>query len=57
MISVRTTEYRTPLGADRAFESNMFSRTNAFTLFDTRGRIMVQTAELGSAGLRVPFAA
>jgi hypothetical protein len=33
------------------------SRTNAFTLFDTRGRIMVQTAELGSAGLRVPFAA
>lgn len=53
MIPVRTTEYSTPHGADRAFESNMFSRTKAFALFDERGRITVQTAELRSAGLRV----
>ena len=53
MISVRTTDYSTPHGADRAFESNMFSRTKAFTLLDAKGRITVQTAELCSAGLRV----
>ena len=53
MISVRMAEYSSLDGADRAFESNMFSRTNAFTLFDEKGRITVQTAELRSAGLRV----
>lgn len=53
MISIRSTEYNSASSANRAFESNMFSRTNAFALFDEKGRITVQTAELPSAGLRV----
>jgi AraC-like DNA-binding protein len=51
--SVRKTEF---IGADnlgRMFETNMFSRTNAFALADENGRIRVETAELQPGGLRV----
>jgi len=53
VISVRTTEFNTANGADRAFDSTMFSRTNAFALLDDKGRIKVETAELQSGGLKV----
>ena len=53
MISVRTTEFGTASATGRQFESNMFSRTNAFALSDDRGRIKVETAELLPDGLRM----
>jgi AraC-like DNA-binding protein len=53
VISILTTEFNSAHAADRAFESNMFSRTNAFGLFGERGRIKVETAALGAGGLRV----
>ncbi len=53
MISICSTEYNSASGADHAFETNMFSRTNAFALLGERGRIKVETAALTSAALRV----
>jgi AraC-like DNA-binding protein len=53
VISIRTTEYNSASGAERAFETNMFSRTNAFALFGDEGRIKVETAAFRSTGLRV----
>jgi AraC-like DNA-binding protein len=53
LISVRTTEFSGADSVGRAFEPNMFSRTNAFALSDAKGRIRVDTAELRPGGLRV----
>lgn len=53
MISVRKTEFSSASGASRAYESNMFSRTNAFALLDEKGRIKVETAELQQGGIRI----
>lgn len=53
MIFVRTTKFSTADSDHRAFESNMFSQTNAFALSDEKGRITVETAELLPGGLRV----
>lgn len=53
MISIRTTEYNSASGADYAFQTNMFSRTNAFALLGDKGKIKVETAAFSSTGLRV----
>lgn len=53
LISVRTTEFRGADSVGRTFESNMFSRTNAFALSDEKGRIRVDTAELRLGGPKV----
>ncbi len=53
MVSVRTTEFCGTQSAEGAFESNMFSQTNAFALSDEMGRIRVDTAEFRPGGLRV----
>jgi AraC-like DNA-binding protein len=53
VISVRTTEFSGTDSVGRAFESNMFSQTNAFALADENGRIRVETAELLSGGPKV----
>jgi AraC-like DNA-binding protein len=53
LISVRTTEFSGADSVGRAFEPNMFSRTNAFALSDERGRIRVDTAEFRPGGMRV----
>lgn len=53
MISVRMTEFSAAVGKGRQFESNMFSRTNAFALSNDRGRIKVETVELLKDCIRV----
>lgn len=53
MISVRKTKFGGADSVGRAFESNMFSQTNAFALADENGRITVETAELRSGGPKV----
>jgi AraC-like DNA-binding protein len=53
LISVRTTDFSGADSVSRAFESNMFSQTNAFALSDEKGRIRVETAELQRGRLRV----
>jgi AraC-like DNA-binding protein len=53
LISIRTTEFRGAENTSRMFESNMFSRTNAFALSDENGRIRVDTAELRPGGPKV----
>jgi AraC-like DNA-binding protein len=53
LISVRTTEFSGADSVRQTFESNMFSRTNAFSLSSETGRIRVETAELSPGGLRV----
>lgn len=53
LVSVRTTEFSGADNVRKTFESNMFSRTNAFSLFSEMGRIRVETAELNPGGLRV----
>jgi AraC-like DNA-binding protein len=53
VISIRTTEYCRATAAHRVFESNMFSRTNAFALLDEQGRIKVETAEMRPGGVKV----
>jgi AraC-like DNA-binding protein len=53
MISIRTTEYNAAQAVDQAFESNLFSRTNAFALLGENGRIKVETATLSPRGLKV----
>lgn len=53
MIPVQTTEFNAARRARTAFESNMFSRTNAFALLDETGRIRVDTAYFRPGGLRV----
>jgi AraC-like DNA-binding protein len=52
-IYVRTTEFSGADSVGRAFESNMFSQTNAFALADENGRIRVETAELVPGGPKV----
>jgi hypothetical protein len=53
LISVRTTEFSGADSVGRVFDSNMFSRTNAFALSDENGRIRVKTAELSPSGLKI----
>lgn len=53
MVSVRTTEFRGSVNGAGTFESNMFSRTNAFALTDELGRVRVDTAELRPDGPRL----
>lgn len=53
LISVRTTEFSGADSVGRAFESNMFSQTNAFALTDENGWIRVETAELLPGGPKV----
>lgn len=53
MVSVRTTEFRGSVNCAGTFESNMFSRTNAFALTDELGRVRVDTAELRPDGPRL----
>ncbi len=53
MVAIRTTEFIGAKSALQTFESNMFSRTNAFALSDEKGRIRVETAELEPGGLKV----
>jgi len=53
LVPVRTTEFRGADSVGRTFESNMFSRTNAFALFDETGRIRIDTAELRPCGPKV----
>ena len=53
MIPLRTTEFGGADTAEHAFESNMFSRTNAFALSDEKGRIRVDTAELRLGGPKI----
>jgi AraC-like DNA-binding protein len=53
MLAIRTTEFTGARSTFQTFESNMFSRTNAFALSDEKGRIRVETAELAPGGLKV----
>lgn len=53
MISIRSTEHSAARGTHRVYESNMFSRTNAFALLHDGGRIKVDTADLQPRGPRV----
>jgi AraC-like DNA-binding protein len=53
LITVRTTTFSRNRDVKKTFQSNMFSVTNAFALFDEGGRIRVDTAELRADGPRV----
>lgn len=53
MTAIRRTEMHGVPGVGQAFESNMFSKTNAFALSHEKGRISVETAELAPSGLKV----
>lgn len=53
MITVRTTEFDPARNAETAFDSNMFSRTNAFSLLHESGRVRVDTAHLRPEGPRI----
>jgi len=50
VINVRTTEFDPVGSVGSVFASNMFLRTNAFSLLHERGRVMVETAHLRPEG-------